>query len=193
MTINLISLSANLNTCFIYNIQAGGYVYYHVYHHIGHKSRSNPITISTPHPTHPAAPKAGIDSSSTGALGIEYWSRCKCFYLTKSIWKCRQQNASHPLAVWDWGRLGFGTFRILTVVILGVLTCYSSKYSIICQHWQHRFFIQLLLCGLLTFHSLITPLAKYYSILQEHLLDAMNHIHVWQVSPQLSCGKACQT
>ena len=25
-----------------------------------------------------------------------------------------------------------------------------------------------------------------------YLLDKLNHIHIWQVSPQLSCGDTCQ-
>ena len=45
--------------------------------------------------------------------------------------------------------------------------------------------------GLLKLHSLISPLAKYL-ILQKHLLDYLNHIYIWQVPPQLSCGDTCQ-
>ena len=30
------------------------------------------------------------------------------------------------------------------------------------------------------------------SILQKYLLDSLNHIHIWQVSPQLSCGDTFQ-
>ena len=33
--------------------------------------------------------------------------------------------------------------------------------------------------------SLISPQANI-SILQKYLLDSLNHIHIWQVSPQLS-------
>ena len=30
------------------------------------------------------------------------------------------------------------------------------------------------------------------SISQKYMLDSSNHIHIWQVSPQLSCGDTCQ-
>ena len=29
-------------------------------------------------------------------------------------------------------------------------------------------------------------------MLQKYLLNSLNHIHIWQVSPQLSCGDTCQ-
>ena len=45
--------------------------------------------------------------------------------------------------------------------------------------------------GLLKLRSLISPLAKF-SILQKYLLYYLHHIHIWQVSPQLSCGNTCQ-
>ena len=45
--------------------------------------------------------------------------------------------------------------------------------------------------GLLKLRSLISPQAKF-SILQKYLLDSLNHIHIWQVSPQLSCGDTYQ-
>ena len=45
--------------------------------------------------------------------------------------------------------------------------------------------------GLLKLRSLISPLWKF-SILQKHILDYSNHIHIWQVSPQPSCGDTCQ-
>ena len=45
--------------------------------------------------------------------------------------------------------------------------------------------------GLLKLCSLISPQAKF-SILQKYLLDSLNHIHIWQVSPQLSCGDTYQ-
>ena len=41
--------------------------------------------------------------------------------------------------------------------------------------------------GLLQLRSLISPQAEYL-ILEKHLLDYLHHIHIWQVSPQLSCG-----
>ena len=44
---------------------------------------------------------------------------------------------------------------------------------------------------LLKLRFLISPLAKI-SILQKYLLDSLNHIHVWHVSQQLSCGDTCQ-
>ena len=30
------------------------------------------------------------------------------------------------------------------------------------------------------------------AILQKYLFDSLNHIHIWHVSPQLSCGDTCQ-
>ena len=30
------------------------------------------------------------------------------------------------------------------------------------------------------------------AILQKHFLDYLNHIYIWQVPPQLSCGDTCQ-
>ena len=45
--------------------------------------------------------------------------------------------------------------------------------------------------GVLKLCSLISPQAKF-SILQKYLLDSLNHIHIWQVSPQLSCGDTYQ-
>ena len=39
--------------------------------------------------------------------------------------------------------------------------------------------------------SLISPQANF-SILPKYLLDYLHHIHIWQVSPQLSCGNTCQ-
>ena len=45
--------------------------------------------------------------------------------------------------------------------------------------------------GLLKLRLLISPLAKY-SISQKCPLGSLNHIHIWQVSPQLGCGDTCQ-
>ena len=45
--------------------------------------------------------------------------------------------------------------------------------------------------GLLKPRSLISPYAKI-PILRKYLLDSLNHIHICQVSPQLSCGDTCQ-
>ena len=45
--------------------------------------------------------------------------------------------------------------------------------------------------GLLKLRSLISQLAEF-SILQTQLLDYFNHIHIWHVPPQLSCGDTCQ-
>ena len=45
--------------------------------------------------------------------------------------------------------------------------------------------------GLLKLRSLISPQAKF-SILQTYLLDCLNHIYIWQVPPQPSCGDTCQ-
>ena len=45
--------------------------------------------------------------------------------------------------------------------------------------------------GLLKLHLLISPLAKY-SIWQKYMFDSSNHIHIWQVSLQLTCGDSCQ-
>ena len=39
--------------------------------------------------------------------------------------------------------------------------------------------------------SLISPWAKF-SILQKYHLDYLNHIYIWQVRPQLSCGDIFQ-
>ena len=41
-------------------------------------------------------------------------------------------------------------------------------------------------------YSTISLLGKF-SVLQHYLLDALNHIHIWQVSPQLLCWDTCQT
>ena len=41
--------------------------------------------------------------------------------------------------------------------------------------------------GLLKLRSLITPL-RQISIYQNNRLDDLNHVHIWLVSPQLSCG-----
>ena len=39
--------------------------------------------------------------------------------------------------------------------------------------------------------SWICPSVKYL-VLHKYLLRSLNHIHIWQVSPQLSCGETCQ-
>ena len=43
---------------------------------------------------------------------------------------------------------------------------------------------------LLKFHLLISPLQQI-SIYQNSRLDALNHVHIWQMSPQLSCNDTC--
>ena len=45
--------------------------------------------------------------------------------------------------------------------------------------------------GLLKFCSWII-LFQEISIYQNSRLDTLNHNHIWQVSPQLSCGDTCQ-
>ena len=50
----------------------------------------------------------------------------------------------------------------------------------VCQGW-----------GLLKLRSLISPQANF-SILPKYLLDYLHHMHIWQVSPQLSCGNTWQ-
>ena len=45
--------------------------------------------------------------------------------------------------------------------------------------------------GLLKLRSSISPYAKF-SISQKYLLHSLNLFHIWQVSPQLSCGDTCQ-
>ena len=45
--------------------------------------------------------------------------------------------------------------------------------------------------GLLKLRSSISPKAKFL-ISQKYLLHSLNHIHIWQVSPQLRCGNTCQ-
>ena len=45
--------------------------------------------------------------------------------------------------------------------------------------------------GLLRLRSLISPLREIL-ILQKYSLDTYNHVHICQVSPQLSCGDTCQ-
>ena len=40
-------------------------------------------------------------------------------------------------------------------------------------------------------HTSPSPEAKF-SILQKYVLDFSNHIHIWQVSPQLGWGDTCQ-
>ena len=39
---------------------------------------------------------------------------------------------------------------------------------------------------------LLFSLYAKFSILQKYLLDSLNWIYIWQVSPQLSCGNTCQ-
>ena len=60
------------------------------------------------------------------------------------------------------------------------------------KHWR---LIDLALTGqgwgLLKLRSLISPWAKY-SISQKCPLGSLNHIHIWQVSPQLGCGDTWQ-
>ena len=46
--------------------------------------------------------------------------------------------------------------------------------------------------GLLKIRSLISPLRESL-ILQKYRSDTFNHVHICQVSPQLSCGDTCQT
>ena len=41
-------------------------------------------------------------------------------------------------------------------------------------------------CGLLKPHLLFSPLGKF-SILLKYVSDSLNHVHIWQVSPQLGC------
>ena len=45
--------------------------------------------------------------------------------------------------------------------------------------------------GSLKFRSLITPLGKF-AISQIHMLESLNHINIWQISSQLSCGDIYQ-
>ena len=45
--------------------------------------------------------------------------------------------------------------------------------------------------GSLKLRSLISPLGKF-SILQRLRLESLNHIHIWQMSPQLGCGGISQ-
>ena len=44
---------------------------------------------------------------------------------------------------------------------------------------------------LLKLHSLLSLYAKF-SILQKYFLDYFDHIYIWQVPPQLSCGDTCK-
>ena len=46
--------------------------------------------------------------------------------------------------------------------------------------------------GLLKLRSLISPEAKYLILLKCHL-DYSNHIYIWQLPSQLSCGDTCYT
>ena len=45
--------------------------------------------------------------------------------------------------------------------------------------------------GLLKPRSLISPQAKF-SIWHKYPLDSLNHVYIWHVPPQLSCGDTCQ-
>ena len=45
--------------------------------------------------------------------------------------------------------------------------------------------------GLLKLHLWISPL-WLFKILQNWMLDYLNHVHIWQLSPQLSCSDTCQ-
>ena len=45
--------------------------------------------------------------------------------------------------------------------------------------------------GLLKLRSLISPLQKI-SIYHNSRSHTLHHVHIWQVSPQLSCGDTCQ-
>ena len=45
--------------------------------------------------------------------------------------------------------------------------------------------------GLLKLWSLISPRGSFF-FLQKYFLDYLNHIYIWQVLQQLSCGDTCQ-
>ena len=68
-----------------------------------------------------------------------------------------------------------------TRTVLRELRCQWSNLEDLTQGW-----------GLLKFHAIISLIAKF-SILQKYMLDSSNHIHIWQMLPQLSCGDTCQT
>ena len=50
--------------------------------------------------------------------------------------------------------------------------------------------IDILGWGLLKLCLLISLQLKFF-IFQKYLLDYLNHIYIWQVPPQLSCGDTC--
>ena len=93
------------------------------------------------------------------------------------------QPTSHYLKQW-WPRsqAPYGTARPqwvnspnTSIVSMHIVTGSSSV-----QKW-----------GLLKLCSLIPPWAKF-STQQKYMLDSLNHIHIWQVSPQLSCSDTSQ-
>ena len=61
---------------------------------------------------------------------------------------------------------------------------YSDTMNI---NYVLRMLIKHLGLGLLNLRSLISAQEKFW-IMQSYQLDSFNHIHIWQVSSQLSCG-----
>ena len=65
-------------------------------------------------------------------------------------------------------------------LISGGLALWSVSRLAVVQGW-----------GLLKLRSFISPLREIL-ILQKYRLDTFNHVHICQVSPQLSCSDTCQ-
>ena len=69
----------------------------------------------------------------------------------------------------------------------------ACKAEISCQMWCFQQQGQAVFLGwrLLNPRSLIVSVSKI-TILQKYIFDSLSHMHIWQVSPQLSCGDTCQ-
>ena len=75
--------------------------------------------------------------------------------------------------------------NISSALVMEIYMYVLQSYSI-----SHSFTL-ILGWGFLKLHSIIF-LVKEVLIFQEYLLGSLNHFHIWQVSPQHSCGDTCQ-
>ena len=74
--------------------------------------------------------------------------------------------------IYIWGNCGFLMWiHVLGSGVMNEVVQYEFRYGV----------------GVL---KLISPQAKF-SIKQMYLLCSLNHIHIWQLSPQLSCSDTC--
>ena len=134
---------------------------------------------------------------------ISHWLKA---YTTWSLYHIEYKNGKcgisikfcthkrHPMLAERWN---IGSFmanlenRPLTIIQNNDKPHGSHKLLIQNSYTVKHNVIRKLGWGLLKLRSSISPLAKF-SILQKCLLHSLNHIHIWQVSPQLSCGNTCQ-